>query len=143
MSMRCVAGETLCRTTQCPREFVCLENHSRPPCVAIGFRAEGLVIEKANHSKCAYASMWCGRLGAGRVVRRSTGLHARIEATIGLVEENGAHAAGSHAEEAYGGRARGDACDVSAVRRSGGPGTARGSSCALRTAGDRGVRLSA
>jgi len=56
MSMRCVAGETLCRTTQCPREFVCLENHSRPPCIAIGSCAEGLVIEKANHSRCAYAA---------------------------------------------------------------------------------------
>jgi len=88
-------------------------------------------------------AMWCGRLGAGRVVSRSDGLRALIQAALDLVGESSAHAAGSHAETASGDRARGDACGVSAARRSGGPGTARGSSCALRTAGDRGAPLSA
>lgn len=53
--MHRVEGATLCRTTKCPREFVCLENGSRSPCVAVGRGNGGLLLEKAVHPGCPYA----------------------------------------------------------------------------------------
>jgi len=41
--------------------------------------------------------MWCGRLGAERVLSKSCGLSAIIQAAVDLVQGNHAHAAGSRA----------------------------------------------
>ncbi len=54
--MRRVEGATLCRTTQCPREFVCLESHTRCPCTALGMASGGLALEKACTAGCPYAT---------------------------------------------------------------------------------------
>ncbi len=59
--MRRVDGTTLCRTTKCPREFVCLESHVRCPCVALGLCEGGLLLEKANCSGCPYVEERDGR----------------------------------------------------------------------------------
>lgn len=75
--MRRVEGTTLCRTTTCPREFVCLENDSRLHCVAVGRSNGGLLLEKANCPGCPYVGK-CGESGACTCPTRAE-LHERYQ----------------------------------------------------------------
>lgn len=75
--MRRVEGATLCRTTMCPREFVCLENSTGSPCVAVGRAGAGLALERANHPACPYATK-CGESDACTCPTRAE-LHERYQ----------------------------------------------------------------
>jgi hypothetical protein len=58
--MRKVDGETLGRTTMCPREFACLEDGSRCACPAAGLTGGGVLLEKLNCQGCPYAAPGAG-----------------------------------------------------------------------------------
>ena len=58
--MRQVDGETLGRTTQCRREFACLETAGRCLCSAQGRTSKGVVVEKLACDGCPYAAPGAG-----------------------------------------------------------------------------------
>ena len=58
--MRCVDGETLARTTMCPREFACLEGNGHCLCGAEGRVAKGVVVTRLAREGCPYAAPGAG-----------------------------------------------------------------------------------